>query len=172
MSCRGGWPGGSPTSTPPVSGDRTTCTPSHLRLTVGSDLSPATSQNPEAIRLTNTGPRCVLDGYPVVRFSSGGGAAIPFRVLQAGDQMVTAHRAHAVVVARGGSAWIVLNKYRCDLGSQSAVGWIVVGLLGAGAIGAVAPRSAGWAYCGSGDPGSTVHTSPFEPTLLAAIRAG
>jgi hypothetical protein len=75
----------------------------------------------------------------------------------------------AVVVARGGSAWIVLNKYRCDLGSQSAVGRIVAGLHGAGAIGAVAPRSAGWAYCGSGDPGATVHVSPFEPRLPGAL---
>ena len=112
----------------------------------------------------------MLDGYPVIRFSAAGGAAIPFRVSQSGDQMVTAHRAHAVVVARGGSAWIVLNKYRCDLGSQSAVGKIVVGLHGIGPVGAVAPRSAGWAFCGPGDPGSTVHVSPFEPRLLDALR--
>jgi len=168
--CRGEWPGGSPVSEPPAAGARTTCDAAQLRLSAGPDISPATGQNPEAIRLTNTGPRCVLDGYPAVRFTDPSGSAIRFRLSQSGDQMVTAHGAHRVVVPHGGAAWVVLNKYRCDLGNHARVGEIELGLAGAGRIGTVGPDSAGWAYCGPGDPGSTVHISPFEPRLLAALR--
>ena len=84
--------------------------------------------------------------------------------------MVTALGAHRVVVPQGGAAWVVLNKYRCDLGSHARVGEIELRLAGAGRIGAVGPNSAGWAFCGSGDPGSIVHISPFEPRLLDALR--
>jgi hypothetical protein len=168
--CRGQWPVGSPVSEQPASSVRTTCAAAQLRLSAGPDVSPATGQNPEAIRLTNTGPRCVLAGYPVLRFTDADGAAIPFRLSRSDDQMVTAHRARPVVVAHGRSAWIVLNKYRCDLGRRSAAGQIVVRLAGAGRIGVIPPDSAGWAYCGPGDPGSTVHVSPLEPRLLAALR--
>ena len=144
--------------------------PSHLRLSVGPNHSPATGQNPEAIRLTNAGSRCVLDGYPLIQFADADGVAIPFALSQTGDQMVTGTSGHPMVIERGGSAWIVLNKYRCDLGDRTAVETIEVRLPGAGAVGAVAARDSGWAYCGSGDPGSTVHVSPFEPRLLAALR--
>jgi uncharacterized protein DUF4232 len=167
--CRGGGLAASPASTPTTT-TTTTCTPAQLRLAAGFDVSPKTGQNPEAIRLTNTGPRCVLDGYPAVRFTDPGGAAIPFHVSQSGDQMVTAHGAHRVVVPHGSAAWVVLNKYRCDLGDHARVGEIELRLAGAGMIGTVGPDSAGWAYCGPGDPGSTVHVSPFEPRLLGALR--
>jgi hypothetical protein len=114
----------------------------------------------------------VLDGYPVVRFIDPGGAFIPLRLAQSGDPMVTTDRAHRVVVPHGGAAWVVLNKYRCDLDNHARVGKIQVRLAGAGRIGALPAADAGWAYCGPGDPGSTVHISPFEPRLRAALRHG
>jgi uncharacterized protein DUF4232 len=151
---------------------QTTCNTADLRLSAGPDLSPATGMNPRAIRITNMGARCILAGYPALRFTNAMGAQIPLTLSRTGDQMVTAHRPHAVTVARGSSAWIVLNKYRCDVGDRTAVRGIVVRLPGAGRVGAMHVDDAGWAYCGSGDPGSTVHVSPFEPRLLAALRQG
>ncbi len=168
--CHEHWNGGSPENPTRAASARTTCTPAQLRLSAGPGIAPKTGQNPEAIRLTNTGLSCVLDGYPAVRFTDPADAAIPFRLLQSGDQMVTALGAHRVVVPEGGAAWVVLNKYRCDLGSHARVGEIELRLAGAGRIGAVGPNSAGWAFCGSGDPGSIVHISPFEPRLRDALR--
>jgi len=72
----------------------------------------------------------------------------------------------------GVTAWVVLDKYRCDLGNRVRVGEIELRLAGEGRIGAIALEIAGWSYCGPGDPGSTVHVSPFEPRLLAALRQG
>jgi hypothetical protein len=151
---------------------QTTCNAAGLLLSAGPDISARTGQNPDAIRLTNSGSRCVLDGYPVVRLKDAAGARIPFDISRSGDQMVTTHHAHPVVLSHGGSAWILLNKYRCDLGGRTAVREIVVRLSGAGRIGAMRVDDAGWAYCGRGDPGSTVHVSPFEPRLPAALRQG
>ena len=149
----------------------TTCRAADLRLSAGPDLSPKTGQNPDAIRLTNSGSRCVLDGYPGIRLTDAAGAPIPFDLSQSGDQMVTAHHAHPVVLSHGETAWVVLNKYRCDLKSHAAVDRIEVRLAGAAAIGTVKP-AASWSYCGPGDPSSTMHVSPFEPRLLDALRQG
>jgi hypothetical protein len=84
--------------------------------------------------------------------------------------MVTSHHPRRVVVPSGGAAWVVLDKYRCDLGDRARVGEFELQLAGAGRIGTLKQESAGWAFCGRGDPGSTVHVSPFEPRLLAALR--
>lgn len=162
--CRGHSPFGTT-----ASGDTATCEKTQLQLAAGPDLSPATGQNPDALRITNRGPRCVLAGYPVVRFTSPAGAALPFRLSDSGDSMVTGRHAGRVVVAHGGTAWVVLNKYRCDLGDRARVAGIEVRLAGGGVVGTVPPR-ASWGYCGPGDPGSTVHVSPFEPRLLGALR--
>jgi len=113
----------------------------------------------------------VLAGYPGVRFTSATGAALPFRVSDSGDSMVTRRHADRVAVAHGGTAWVVLHKYRCDLGDRTRVAGIEVRLAGSGVVGTLPPR-ASWGYCGPGDPGSTVHVSPFEPRLLGALRQG
>jgi hypothetical protein len=168
--CHHGRSGWSPKPGAPTDAGRTTCTAAHLRVAPLLDLTPATGLNPEAIRIMNMGPRCVLSGYPIVRFTDRAGAAIAFRVSHTGDQMVTADHPRRVVVPRGGAAWVVLDKYRCDLGNRARVGEIELQLAGAERIGTVEPESAGWAFCGRGDPGSTVHVSPFEPRLLAALR--
>ncbi|HSD02949.1 MAG TPA: DUF4232 domain-containing protein [Gaiellales bacterium] len=169
--CRGGGLAVSAASKPATT-TGVTCTPAQLRVSAGPDVSPATGMNPEAVRITNTGPRRLLDGYPAVRFTDPASAAIPFRLSQSGDQMVTAHPARRVVVPHGGAAWVVLDTYRCDLGNRVRVGEIELRLAGEGRIGAIALDIAGWSYCGPGDPGSTVHVSPFEPRLPAALRQG
>jgi hypothetical protein len=92
--------------------------------------------------------------------------------LAKGDQMVTEHSPLPVLIGHDRSAWVVLDKYRCDLAARAAVGHIEFRLGAEGRLGAVAPDSAGWAYCGPGGPGSIVHVSPFEARRLAALRQG
>lgn len=67
-------------------------------------------------------------------------------------------------------ALAMLNKYRCDLRDVRLARSLRLGLPGTGARARASltlPRG-GIAYCGRGDPGSTVSVSPFEPTLRAA----
>jgi hypothetical protein len=143
------------------------------RLTVarGPELSPATGQNPLALRLTNRGREaCAVKGYPTLTFADARGA-IPFVVRHAGDQMVTANRPRRVVVGAGRSAFVVVNKYRCDLGDVRLARWLRIGLPGgAGRRSFRLPAYPRLAYCGAGDPGSIIATSPFEPSLRAALR--
>jgi hypothetical protein len=144
-----------------------------VQLTVakGPELSPATGQNPLALRLTNRArAACALKGYPTLAFADARGA-IPFVILHAGDQMVTTGRPTRVVLPAGRSAFIVVNKYRCDLGGLRLARRLYIGLpSGAGRRSFRLPAYPRLAYCGARDPGSVIATSPFEPSLRAALR--
>lgn len=142
-----------------------------LTVATGPELSPATGQNPLALRLTNRGPEaCGLKGYPTLTFSDARGA-IPFVIGHRGDQMVTAARPRRVVVSVGRSAFVVANKYRCDLGDRRLARWLRISLpSGESARAFRLPAYPRLSFCGAGDPGSTVVTSPFEPSLRAALR--
>lgn len=138
----------------------------------GSELSEPTGQHSLAIRLKNRGrSSCILYGYPTIEFRDRAGR-IPFKIRHGGDQVVTSRRPRRVVVRPGRSAYVVLNKYRCDLGNRRAARTLRLGLsshTSQRATTAVRPR--GWIqYCGRGDPGSTVSVSPFEPSVRDAVR--
>lgn len=149
------------------------CPASHLRLAYGPDISPATGQNPRAVRLTNVGGACVLQGYPTVELEDAAGDVLPFHVADSGDQMVTGAPPVRVRLARGGHAWIGLNKYRCDLGDRQVVSTLLLRLPGAtGTATLTTSASDDWGYCGENDPGSTIHVSPFEPTLDRTLAHG
>lgn len=45
--------------------------------------------------------------------------AIPFVIRYGGDQMISSHPPKPVVVRRGGRAFVVINKYRCDRGVRA-----------------------------------------------------
>jgi hypothetical protein len=150
------------------------CRPSLLELTRGPDLSPATGQNPLSFLLTNRGSGvCLLEGYPSIALFDRRGSRLPFRISHKGDQMVTSRRSVAVRVLPRHSAFLVINKYRCDLGDLRLAKTLRVALPGirtsarltAGILGSIG-------YCGKGDPGSIVTVSPFEPTLRAALKHG
>lgn len=149
------------------------CRISQLRVSLGPELSPPTGQNPLAARLTNRGSKtCLLRGYPAVALVNETGRVLPFAIRKSGDQVVTSRPPVDVRVQAGRSAWIVLNKYRCDRGDVQLARAVRIGLPGA-------PRTdrlilaipQGWniGYCGKGDPGSTLHVSPVEPNLRAAL---
>jgi hypothetical protein len=84
---------------------------------MGPEVSAATGQNPFAVRLTNRGRvSCVLNGYPVVSFSDRRGP-LPLVVSHGGDQQVTRNSPRRVLIRPGRAAYVILNKYRCDLGA-------------------------------------------------------
>jgi hypothetical protein len=108
-----------------------------------------------------------------MRFEDAHGR-IPFQVHKGTDQMIAARYALPVQVRRGGSAWVVINHYRCDLGSKRAANVIRIGLQDAAYPDTITmkvdnPYSM-VDYCGKGDPGSTITVAPFEPTLTAAFH--
>jgi len=148
------------------------CRASQLALVTGPEISPATGQNPLALRLTNRAQRpCVLHGYPAIAFADERGA-IPFSIRHGGDQMVTPRRPTRVVVRAGGSAFVLVNKYRCgrrEVRLARTLRLVLPGGRSAQLSLALRPYPR-YGYCGKGDLGSTVVTSPFAPSVAAALR--
>jgi hypothetical protein len=150
------------------------CRSSLLEIANGPDISPATGQNPLSFLVTYRGLKaCELDGYPTVALLDGRGRRLPFRISHKGDQMVTSRRPVALRVLPRQSAFLVINKYRCDLGDLRVAKRVRVGLPGeAGRLMLVLPGPGVIGYCGKNDAGSIVAVSPFEPTLRAALAHG
>lgn len=145
------------------------CRASQLTIATGFQISPGTGQNPLTLRLTNRGQRpCTLHGHPTLAFTDNHGS-IPFSIRHGGDQMVTSRRPTRVVVRAGRSAFVLVNKYRCDLGSLRLARTLRLGLPGAASTPLVLalPPYPRLSYCGTGEPGSTIVTSPFAPSLAA-----
>jgi hypothetical protein len=126
--------------------------------------------------LTNRGPvTCTVSGYPKVVLYDATGAALPFRYRKGGGAYVTAGRPRAVVLARRASAYILVAKYRCDLGvarNATAIRLTLPAADGAAFAGREAvgsSGSSGLSYCPGGrpDPGDVVAVSPVEPTWQA-----
>jgi Protein of unknown function (DUF4232) len=149
------------------------CRIQQFAVSFGRRISEATGQHTLALRLTNHGSGCTLYGVPAMWFEDAHGR-IPFQVHRGTDQMIAARYALPVQVRRGGSAWVVINHYRCDLGSKRAANVIRIGLQDAAYPDTITvkvdnPYSM-VDYCGKGDPGSTITVAPFEPTLTAAFH--
>jgi hypothetical protein len=89
---------------------------------------------------------------------------------------VTSRKPEPVVLAPGASAYVLVAKYRCDLGTaaNSAVIRVAVPVARGGwFVGREAlplAGAAGLSYClgGQHDPGQVVTVSPVEPTTQAA----
>ena len=141
--------------------------------TLGPRISEATGQHTLALRLTNHGASCAVYGNPAMWFEDAHGR-IPFQVRRGTDQMIGARYALPVHVRRGGSAWVVINHYRCDAGDKRSANVIRIGLQDAAYSDTITIelrdpyRMVG--YCGPGDLGSTITIAPFEPTLTAALH--
>lgn len=154
--------------------DAQSCRISQLATSVGQEMSAATGQNPFSVHLTNRGRNpCVLSGYPAIWLGDRVGT-IPFVMRHGGDQMVTPNRPRRVLVRPGRSAFVILNRYRCDLGDVRTARTLRVGLPGAirsaSAVVDIRRLSARVHYCGKGDPGSTVSVSPFVRSIAAGLR--
>jgi hypothetical protein len=153
----------------PSADDAGVCRSSQLRAALGAEVSEATGQRTLVLTLTNTGRRCVLHGYPALSFYDASGR-IPFRVHHGGDQMITGRRPQPVSLGDGTSAVVMVNKYRCDLGDRRIPSQLRLGLAGerAALVVSLVQTTRDMSWCGSGDPGSTVDVTPFEPSVRAA----
>jgi hypothetical protein len=149
------------------------CRIQQFTVSFGRRISEATGQHTLALRLTNHGSGCTLYGVPAMWFDDAQGR-IPFEVRRGTDQMIAAPYALPVQVRRRGSAWVVINHYRCDLGPKRAANVVRIGLQDAAYPDTITVKVSNpysmVDYCGKGDPGSTITVAPFEPTLLAAFH--
>jgi hypothetical protein len=88
---------------------------------------------------------------------------------------VTSRKPVTVILARGASAYVLVAKYRCDLGvarNPTAIRLTPPGAYGAAFAGreaVAAAGAAGLSYCRGGqyDPGQVIAVSPVEPTQQA-----
>ncbi|TMC48886.1 MAG: DUF4232 domain-containing protein [Chloroflexi bacterium] len=150
----------------------TRCSASHLKLGWGGRISEPTGQHTLSLTLTNASSAqgCYMFGYPEIMLTDSRGRALPLRYSRTGDQVVTSSVPSQVDVAPRSTAYVTLNKYRCDAGE----------LMNATMVRVVPPDdysslqlsitgNVPMDYCGPGDPGSTVHLSPVEPSYVATI---
>jgi Protein of unknown function (DUF4232) len=130
--------------------------------------------------LTNRGRvTCTLVGYPKVALYAHG-AALPFHYQHGHGRYVTAAPPATVTVAPGASAYVLLAKYRCDLGivrNAATVRLTLPAPQSAALAGRASPTGMGAAtlsYCrgGPNDPGQTIEVSPIEATPVAATSLG
>jgi len=148
-----------------------TCGVPQLAMAIGPAVSPGTGQNPLTLRLTNRARRpCVLHGYPTIAFADERGS-IPFPLSHRGDQMVAPRGPTRVIVRAGRSAFVLINKLRCDLGDVRVARTLRLGLPGRPSprLSLALPAYPRITYCGT-NPQSTVVTSPFAPSVAAALR--
>lgn len=148
------------------------CLPANLSLRATDNVSPTTGAHPIALRLVNRGrDACTVSGYPNVVLRDGRGI-IPFIYRHGGDTMVTSHPPRPVLLRRGGSAYVLLDKFRCDLGNRRVSTAVQVGLHGSTARGRPVAVANGIALCkpGIAAEGRVVNVSPFEPTLRATLH--
>jgi hypothetical protein len=150
---------------------RPDCRASQLAMTIGPDISGGTGQNPFTLRLTNRAQRpCILHGYPTIAFTDEHGS-IPFPISHRGDQMIKRRPPTRVLVRAGRSAFVVVNKYRCDLGDVRLARTLRLGLPGRTSPLLSLPALPAYrriTYCGTNSQ-STVFTSPFVSSVRAAL---
>jgi hypothetical protein len=165
-----------PTSSPPAaafttSDARPTCQASALALQYGPVLVPMTGEHGGYYALVNVGrTACTLDGYPSVALTDNAGATLPFRYVHHGSIYVTKAAPRRVLLPPGASAFVLIAKYRCDLGDSrdaAAIRLTVPGSAGPAMTLRFSPGLPGDAdlsYCkGSPDgPGQIIGVSPIE----------
>jgi hypothetical protein len=167
---------GAPAATTPLTvstGTGTPCQARALTLGYGPQMSPATGEHGDTYLLTNRGPSaCTFAGYPGITLYAPDGAQLPFHYSHGHSQYVTSAPPGTVFLAPGASAYILVAKYRCDLGDDQVASTIRITLPGPqpGTVtGRAVSNAAGvsaLAYCrgGPNDPGQLIAVSPIEPT--------
>lgn len=148
------------------------CKVNQLKLDLGQRVSEPTGQHTLALELTNVSASgCHLSGYPGVALLDSTARNIPFDYAESGDQVVTAKPPGNVDLAPRGIAYVTINKYRCDVGDITRSAGLRLTPPGSSSfVEVVIPSDLDFAYCGPGDPGSTVHISPVEPSFTATIQ--
>jgi len=115
------------------------------------------------------GSACTVAGYPKITLLTAGGEKLRFRYSHQGDLVVAARPPHAVRVADGGSAYFLLNKYRCDSRDTGLGRQLVVTLPEVrGSLTLQLPRYPMLDYCAARGPSATVAVSPLVARLADA----
>jgi uncharacterized protein DUF4232 len=112
---------------------------------------------------------CTLDGYPSVVLSDTASANLPFRYVHASVYLTKADP-RRVLLPPGASAFVLIAKYRCDLGDSRdavAIRLILPGSDGPAMTMGFPPGLPGgtvMSYCKGGpdDPGQVIGVSPIE----------
>jgi Protein of unknown function (DUF4232) len=153
------------------------CAAHALVLRPGTGVVPMTGEHAVLYALANRGPQtCTVRGYPQVTLYDADGRALPFRYADGGGAYVTSRKPATVVLAPAATAYVLVAKYRCDLGIARNADMIELTLpAGHGQVFAArepagVPGPPGLSYCRGGphDPGQLVTVSPIEPTAQAA----
>ncbi|MGI8681529.1 MAG: DUF4232 domain-containing protein [Mycobacteriales bacterium] len=117
---------------------------------------------------------CTLVGYPGITLYDAAGAAMPFHYTHGHSQYVTWAPLMTVTLRPRTSAYLLVAKYRCDVGIVRDAATIRIALPTPHPVvcrGPVSTTGLGvsLSFCrgGTSDPGQTVAVSPIEPTLLA-----
>ncbi len=145
------------------------CQASALKVQPGQLVSEASGQNTIDWSLTNLGNPCVLNGYPAVTALDQQGRVLNFTYSHSGDQMTTAVPPQPVYLPTGSSAWVRLNKYRCDVTVQNTTTSFKFALPSGGGSLDLSDLTRIFDYCAE-PPSLTIAVSPFEPVemLLSA----
>jgi len=152
------------------------CAARALVLRPGAFVVPMTGEHAEIYALANRGPvTCTLSGYPQVVLYDAADAALPFRYVMGGGAYVTSRGPVTVVLIPGASAYVLVAKYRCDLGVAHNVTAIrltlptAYGEAFAGREAVATAGAGGLSYCRGGqyNPGQVIAVSPVEPTQQA-----
>ena len=133
--------------------------------------SEPTGQHTVPLAIARTGAKpCTLDGYPTVVLLNRHGQRLAFSYSHRGDQVVTSHPPHVVRVEGYGSAYFLLNKYRCDISAQSAARWLRVRLPGVSGWLTVELRNTNPSidFCPDEPPSGTIAVSPVVGKLIQA----
>jgi hypothetical protein len=151
------------------------CAASVLVLRPGPVVSPMTGEHADSFILTNRGSvACEVSGYPQVTLYDSRGVSVPFRYARGGGAYVTAQKPATVTLAPGKAAYVLVAKYRCDLGvtdDATAIRLTVRAHQGPAFSGRepIGGGVAGLSYCAGGqeDLGQMVTVSPIEAIFQA-----
>jgi hypothetical protein len=95
------------------------------------------------------------------------GQRLGFRYSHRGDMVVAARPPHVVHVGGRGSAYFLLNKFRCDLRAVSLARWLRVKLPGVrGWLVLRLPRYPMIEYCPADPASRTIAVSPIASRLV------
>ena len=134
------------------------CRGANLKATPGNPGSEASGMQTSDWSFTNLADPCVLTGFPAVTALDKQGRVLGFSYSNSGDGMTTGGPPQPVYLPRGSSAWIRLNKYRCDIQAQDASTSLRLGLpFGGGTL----DLPVAYSYCAE-TASSTIVVSPFE----------
>ena len=154
-------------------GHLTWCAAHSLVLRPGMPVVPMTGEHAVLYALVIRGPAaCAVRGYPQVTLYDARGRVLPFRYADGGGAYVTSRKPVTVVLAHRTMAYVLVAKYRRDLGIARNAATIRLALPATrGQVFAARELAGvsgppGLSYCRGGprDPGQLVTVSPIERT--------